>query len=273
MKKVMIAIDAQKVNMKVLDFACYIARLTHSRLTGVFLDDAQILETMIKEPIYREAKFAPAVKKMARSIDENIHLFKEACANREINCSVYFENNNPLVEIIKQTRFAELLIVDPEMSFKQKKEEIPSGFIKEVLAKSECPVVLAPFDFHTIDEIILAYDGSAASVYAIKQFTYLFPELSARTITVLEVNEAGDSLFNEKGKITELLELHYQNIKFQLLQGKAADELFGHLLGKKNVFVVMGAFERAKLARLFSHSTAELIIKAINVPVFVAHHK
>jgi nucleotide-binding universal stress UspA family protein len=210
---------------------------------------------------------------MARSVDDNIHLFREACANRETNCSVHFDRMVPLDDLIKESRFAELLIVDPDMSFKEKKEEIPSCFIKSVLAESECPVVLAPFDFHAIEEILLAYDGSAASVYAIKQFTYLFPELTGKKITVLQVNEAGNNGFSEKGKIEGLLKLHYQRIEFQLLHGKAADELLGYLLGKKNIFVVMGAFGRSMLSGLFKHSTAELIIKTINVPVFIAHHK
>jgi hypothetical protein len=116
-------------------------------------------------------------------------------------------------------------------------------------------------------------DGSDASVYAIKQFTYLFPELSGKKLTVLQVNEAGDSLVRDKGKITELLQLHCPGLKFELLQGRAEDELFGYLLGKKNVVVVMGAFERNMPSGLFSHSTAEIIIKTINVPVFIAHHK
>ncbi len=273
MKKVLVAIDAKKLNTHMLDFACYIARLTHSRLTGIFLDNAQLLETMIKEPIRREGKFSGAVKEMAKLVDDNIHRFREACANRETNCSVYFESNMPLAEIIKQTRFAELLIVDPEMSFKQKKEEIPSGFIKDVLTRSECPVVLTPFEFHAIDELLFAYDGSEASVYAIKQFTYLFPGLTGKKITVLQVNEAGDNAISEQGKIAELLQLHYASIDYQLLKGKAADELFGYLLGKKNIFVVMGAFGRNMLSGLFRHSTAELIIKTINVPIFIAHHK
>jgi hypothetical protein len=272
MKKVLVAIDAKKVNMKLLDFACYVARLTHSSLTGMFLDNAQLLETMVKEPIHHEAKFTTTVKEMAKLIDENIRQFREACSNRETNCSVHFESRMPLTDIIKATRFSELLIVDPGMSFKQKNEEIPSGFIKDVLARSECPVVLAPFEFHAIDEILFAYDGSEASVYAIKQFTYLFPELTEKKLTVLEVNETGNDLFRDKGKIAGLLQMHYPVLEFQLLQGKAADELFGYLLGKKTVFVVMGAFER-KLLGFFSHSTAELIIKTINVPVFIAHHK
>jgi hypothetical protein len=271
MKNVLIAIDAKKVNMKVLDFACYIARLTHSNLTGVFLDKVQLMETIIKEPLQREAKYSTAVKEMAKVIDENMHQFREACSSRETNCSLYFESRMDGSDIIQATRFAELLIVDPAMSFKKKNEEIPSAYIKDLLARSECPVVLAPFEFHAIDEVLFAYDGSEASVYAIKQFTYLFPELTGKKLTVLEVNKAGDEVIRDKGKLIELLKLHYPNMEFQLLQGKAADELFGYLLGKNNVFVVMGAFERNGFSGLFSRSTSELIIKAINAPVFIAH--
>jgi nucleotide-binding universal stress UspA family protein len=36
---------------------------------------------------------------------------------------------------------------------------------------------------------------------------------------------------------------------------------------------VMGAFGRSMLSGFFKHSTAELIIKTVNLPVFVAHHK
>jgi hypothetical protein len=273
MKRVLVAIDARQVNMNELDFACYIAKLTHSKLTGVFLDNAQFHEK-VAEPTYSEPdRKTAALKERAISFEENIQLFRDACTNRGTNCSVYNQMQLPAIDIIKESRYAELLVIDPEMSFKEKKEEIPSTFIREVLAKSECPVVLAPYNFYGIDEILFAYDGSAGSVYAIKQFIYLFPELTGKKITVLQVNETGDDSFAGKDKISELLQLHYSGVGFKLLQGKAADELFGYLLKKKNLFVVMGAFGRSMLSGLVKHSTAELIIKTINLPVFIAHHK
>jgi hypothetical protein len=270
MKRVLVAIDARQVNVNVLDFACFIAKLTHSKLTGVFLD-TEVQEPVV-QPVYSEPG-SPVIKEKRKLFGEGIRVFREACTNRGANCSVYNEISIPSAELIKESRFAEVLIVDPDMSFKDRKEEIPSAFIKDVLAKSECPVILAPFNFYGVDEIIFAYDGSAGSAYAIKQFTYLFPEFSGKKITVLQVDETGDKVFKEEKQIGELLQLHYSGIGFQLLRGKAADELFAYLLGKKNIFVVMGAFGRGMLSGLVRHSTAELIIRTINLPVFIAHHK
>ena len=39
MKKILVAIHAKQINANVFDFACYIAKLTHSKLTGVFLEN------------------------------------------------------------------------------------------------------------------------------------------------------------------------------------------------------------------------------------------
>lgn len=268
MKRVLVAIDANQINVNVLDFACYMAKLTHSKLTGVFL--SSLTYEPVKEPAH---SISTVIDDRSKLLKESITLFRDACTNRGTNCSVCNEITIPPAELINETRFAELLIVDPDMSFKDKKEEVPSAFIKNVLAQSECPVVLAPFNFYDIDEILFAYDGSAGSVYAIKQFTYLFPQFTGKKITVLQVDETGDGLFINKEPIGELLQLHYDSIGYQLLTGKAPDELFGYLLGRKNIFVVMGAFGRGMLSGLIKHSTAELIIKTLNLPVFIAHHK
>lgn len=272
MKKMLVAIDAREVNTNMLDYACYIAKLTHSRLTGIFLDNATLAEP-VKEISGDTRKSASIViKEKMPSIAGAEQLFKEACNNRGANCSVCHDEGTN-ADLIDESRFAELLIVDPEMSLEEKKEGIPSGFIKDLLSRSECPVMLAPFNFYGIDEILFAYDGSAASVFAIKQFIYLFPELSDKKVTVIQVNEIGHNEIIEKEKIGQLLQMHYSRIGFQLLHGKPADELLGYLLGKKNVMVVMGAFGRSMLSAFFRHSTAELIIRTINLPVFIAHHK
>lgn len=273
MKKMLVAIDAREVNTNMLDYACYIAKLTHSRLTGIFIDNTAPAEPVKEMAANRRESAPPVANEKMQSIAGAERLFKEACNNRGTNCSVWHDERETNIDLIEESRFAELIIVDPEMSFGEKKEAIPSGFIKDLLSRSECPVMLAPFDFYGIDEILFAYDGSQASVFAIKQFIYLFPELSDKKVTVFQVNEYGHDEIFEKEKIGQLLQMHYSRIGFQLLHGKPADELLGYLLGKKNIIVVMGAFGRSMLSAFFRHSTAELIIRTINLPVFIAHHK
>jgi hypothetical protein len=272
MEKVLVAMDARQINMNVLDFACYIAKLTHSKLTGVFFENSETPAAPVPVTIPAGRERTLPGKERIRAFDKNIDVFKNACCNRQTNCSVHFDYGVPVAEIIKESRFADLLIVDPEMSLRGKTENAPTAFIKEVLAKSECPVVIAPFTFYGVDEIVFAYDGGQSSVFAIKQFTYLFPELTDKKITILQVNEKPEDPIIEKNKIGELLQMHYSAIGFHHLCGNAGNELYRYLYGRKNAFVVMGAFGRSMLSDFFRHSTAELVVKTINLPVFISHH-
>jgi hypothetical protein len=279
MEKILITLNATQINLNVSAFANYIEKLTHSKLTGIFLENLQAEEVPVIKSLhgiqYVETIVAadiPGNKIRVKLSKENVHTCKKPCKNSGVNCSMHRHHGSPVAEVIAESRFADLLIVDAEMSFKEKHEGTLTGFIIDVIAKAECPIVIAPSSFHGIDEVLFTYDGSASSVFAIKHFIYLFPGLADKKITILQVNEKEDLAVFEKEKISELLQMHYSNIDYQFLHGKASDELFGYLLDKKNIFVVMGAFGRNMLSGFFRLSTAELIIKTFNRPIFIAHH-
>lgn len=273
MEKILVAIDTNQLNTNMLDFACYLAKLTNSKLIGIFLEDQEAAKAPVTEWVSEGGSAVlPGTKEQIDQYDKSIHLFTEVCRKKQTNCSIHFDQGLPITGIIKESRFADLLIVDPEMSLRSKKEGTPTAFIREVLAKSECPVVIAPFSFSGIDEIVFAYDGSQSAVFAIKQFTYLFPELTDKKVTILQVNENDNQPIVEREKVGELLQMHYSAIGYHRLSGNAGNQLYGYLRAKKNVFVVMGAFGRSMFSDFFKHSTAELIVETINLPVFISHH-
>jgi nucleotide-binding universal stress UspA family protein len=196
-----------------------------------------------------------------------------ACSNRGVNAQVTRINEPSANSIVEESRFADLLIINADTSFKDRPEGSPSQFVKEILAETECAVILAPYSFFGVDEILLTYDGSKSSVFAIKQFAYLFPELKDKKVNLVQIDEEELVDSTETEKIRELLKLHFPNFEIQHIKGKPADELFGYLLGRKNLFVVMGAYGRTLLSNLFRPSAASLVVKAINLPLFIAHYQ
>ena len=96
-------------------------------------------------------------------------------------------------ELTKETRFADLLIIGSEIFFKNISDNDSNIFLKHTLQHTECPVMVVPEKFYFPSQNILAYDGSASSVFAIKQFAYLFPDLcDNKTILVYATEETGD---------------------------------------------------------------------------------
>jgi nucleotide-binding universal stress UspA family protein len=279
MKKILLAIDGAHMNKEALNFACFIATLTHSSLTGVFLNKHEETVAVMKATYgmpYVETIVAGdlpdyATKQKAR--EENILLFEQTCGAKGVRSQVHINGSNvPSKTVIDESRFVDLVIVSVETSFENKFEGAPTVFVKDVLAGAECPVMVAPLSFCRIDQIVFAYDGSRSAVFAIKQFTYLFPELTDKKAIILQVNKEVAIPLTEKEKMGGLLKMHYSGIGFRILNGKAANELFNFLQEKKNTMIVMGAYGRGWLSGLFRPSSAGALLKSVNLPFFITHH-
>jgi hypothetical protein len=277
MKKILLAVDADHVDIDVIRFACNIATFTHSTLTGYFLGEPREEDSAANIAFtarYNETVSTHCIPSIAeRRQFAFIQQFERTCAVKGIRCEVLNNSKRNAVQaILEESRFADLVIIQPTLSPDKKLEEAPTGLVKEILANAECPVLVAPQQSTGIEEIVFAYDGSRSAVFAIKQFTYLFPELADKKAIVLQVNKDDSLPVTEKEKLGKWLRMHYSGIGFQVLKGKASEELYGRLLGKQNTIVVMGAFGRSWLSGLFKPATAGLLLKTIKLPFFITHH-
>jgi nucleotide-binding universal stress UspA family protein len=275
MEKILYVTDAVRMNMQCLDFACFLCNLTHSRLTGAFLENLEY-ETRSKGALQEVGPGRPLPGKTVREIKEayaedTIQRFKDACEVREVRCNVHHDRGVPILEVLRESRYADLIIIDAGTSFTEAREGVPTGFVKDVLKQSECPVVLAPESFDGIDEIIFAYDNSRSAAFAIKQFIQLFPQLHDRKALILSIIEPGKSMI-DKYKLKEWLKDHYDNLEFVIIEDRRPRaRLLAYLLEKPHAFIVMGAYGRSLLSNFLSSSHAEPVAGTLAQPVFIAH--
>jgi hypothetical protein len=273
MEKILLAMDGYKQNTYAIDFACYLARLTNSRLTGVFLEGTPEGGvpgiSRMEEPELVEEMSDSALA--TDPVLHYVHRFREACLCRDVPAKVHRDRGVPVGDILLESRFSDLIVVDPETSFQNADKSFPDRFIRDVLLAAECPVVVSPYQFEALNEVIFAYNGTSSSVFAIKQFTYLFPEFKNKKVVVVNVRNSEDAAIEEQFKMKEWLSAHYEAVEFAVLKGDASDELFGFLLERKNAIVVMGAYGRGILSRFLKPSHASLLLRTINLPIFIAH--
>lgn len=279
MKKILLAIDAKNINMPALDFACYLGRLTSSRITGVFLENLVANEKPVLKSIHGGKYLdweidtdSPEYKFKEETLEKNIHFFKEACERRGVVPWIHRDRGVPAREIIHESRYADLLVIDSATSFNKRYEGSPTEFVREILESAECPVFIAPQHFEELAEVNFTYNGTRSSVFAIKQFTYQLPQLANRKAIVTQVSRDGDWSGIDKYNFKEWLQYHYASVEFELLKGETDEQLFGQLLRRKNSVIVMGAYGRNAASRFFRHSQADLLIKSVTQPIFIAHH-
>ena len=282
MKKIALLIDALNVKPETLDFAAYIAKLGKSKIVGVFIEEYQLdIHPTIKSfggPVYVEEVTLSAEERKENEVEisKNIDLFKEGCAQREVSAIVHHHKGNALKNAIHETRYADLVIIDPAISFTND-TNIPSKFAIALFSHAECPILIAPEYFEQINEVVLTYNGSRSSVFAIKQFYYQLPELGDKKIIILQINETDhtDGHKDEKAQFKEWLEMHFSKISFLEITGDAREELFKYFMEhneSNNKLLVTGAFGRTALSSFFKRSTADLVLKAVDIPIFITHH-
>lgn len=277
MEKILFVTDAVKLNMQHLDFACFLANLTHSTLTGIFLENLE-REVRSKETLQLLAVASAMPGATIRELkdaycEQHIKTFKEGCERRGVNCRVHRNRGIPAAEVISESRYADLIVIDAGISFHDQRENIPTSFVEEVLQAAECPVVAAPDAFEGIDRVIFTFDHSRSAVFAIKEFTHLFPEMHDRHAVILSITAPGNIVMEDKYKLKEWLRAHYENIELVVLEdnNKRAG-LLEYLLAQKNAFIVMGAFGRGLLSNFLAPSHAMPVVRWTGQPVFIAHY-
>src|SRR5687768_14068383 len=176
MEKILLAINGHPPDTHTINFATYVANLTKSKLTALILKDreAELIHSDTLSKSYRKVMPMAAFDRryVAMDVDQEVRVLLETCERKGVQSDViveresYEEYNSPAEQAIRASRFADLLILDQETSFKDNVGAVPMTFVRTVVSDSECPVVIAPASFDRIDDIVFCYDGDRSSVFA-----------------------------------------------------------------------------------------------------------
>ena len=251
MERILVLIDPSGPERETMEFACHIANITQSTLTGLFYNPPNSID--------------------AFHISEVKAAFTRFCDNHQTLHKPEAIEVHHIEDIYKQSRFADFLILTPNYGAKPDESILASENILSVLKHAECPVFVAPLNAKRPSEIVFTYDGSASSVFAIKQFTQLFPEFTDLQVTLLEVQPDRNNDDDFREDIRQYLNTHYRYVNELVLKGQPEDELFSFLLDKKQMYIVMGAFGKHFMHSVLHRSTATLLLKTTALPVFISH--
>ncbi len=214
MIKILLAFDGVQFSTGAFEFARQLNALHPVYLTGVFIPQLSYANLWN----YTDGMAGPAYipilnKEEPEALEKNIKRFEGLCQENSIKYKVhkdYFDFALP--ELKKETRFADLLIISSETFYNNAGKATPNDYMKEALHHSECPVIIVPEKFQFPKVNILAYDGSESSVYAIKQFSYLFPELCKHETLLVYSSVKDDEILPEKEQIEELTKQHFLDV-------------------------------------------------------------
>ncbi|MBS1606287.1 MAG: hypothetical protein JST42_26750 [Bacteroidetes bacterium] len=171
----------------------------------------------------------------------------------------------------KETRFADLVLVSNELFFAGLDAHQPNAYLRQALRAAECPVLVVPSHFESIEHIFIAYDGTASSVSALKQFCYVFPHLLHLPAEIVYAKKEEDDNIPALQDLRRLAMTKFNNLGYDKLHFDAARLFPTWISEKKNALLITGAFGRSVLSNFAHHSFAAEILRDHRLPLFVAH--
>ncbi|HEY9258568.1 universal stress protein [Chitinophaga sp.] len=278
MEKILLVMCGAAPTKNALNFACYLSNMTRSKLTGFFFENenyaAEPELKIVSGMPYAESIPNSHLREHAGKLDKTAYHMRDfelICENKGISASIKYLEDNILENIIEESRFADLIIADAAVSYISKTQEAPSPLLQDLLATAQCPVIIAPSSFTPVNEVVFCYDGSPSAVFAMKQLTYLLPELGEAKATVFQMSDEEMPAAKRKRMMTWLSH-HFESSDIITIKGNSDQVLFEYLLKKQHALVVMGAYGRSMVSRLFRHSHADLLIKTLAYPLFITHY-
>lgn len=280
MKKFIAAFDGLKFSESTLSYAIFLAKHCTAHLVGVFLEDfTRHSYTIADITKYEGADFDRHMQELnekdKEERNESIDKFEQACQGAGINYTVHRDKYVAIQELLHESIYADLIIINENETLTRYEEPAPPRFIRELLNDVQCPVLVVPAKYKPVDKIILLYDGEPSSVYAVRMFSYLFEAIKHFETQVLTVKPKEESMHVPDNRLMkEFIKRHYPGAEYIILKGHAEDEIIQYLhREKKDPLIVLGAYRRNKLSRLFKPSMADYLLHHLKIPLFIAHNK
>jgi len=279
MKKFIVAFDGLKFSESVRDYAVMLARQSGAHLVGVFLDDFTLHSYKIYDLITSEGNYEARQQQLEEKDRLRRKLavdsFETACQGAGLNYSVHHDRSIATQELLHESIYADLLLIDNRETLNPYPEKIPSGFMRDLLTQAHCPVLMVPHHFKPITKLVLLYDGEASSVHAIKMFSYTLGSLKLQPTEVVTVNDIDRSSHVPDNKlIKEFLKRHFPMASYTVLKGKAETTTIEFLKTQTgNPLIVLGAYGRGTVSRWLNPSMADALMKNLKFPLFIAHSK
>jgi hypothetical protein len=273
------AFDGLKYSESTEKYSTFFAQQAQAHLVGIFLDDFSYhsyrMADLLDEKKKMDKRLKDFEKKDKETRDRAAQQFEMACKRANLEYTIHHDRSIAIHELLHESIYADLLVIDSKETFTNFKEDPPTHFIRDMLAEVQCPALVVPQQYRPPEKIILLYDGGPSSVFAIKMFSYLFPSLKTLETEVISVNSDKVELHIPDIKLMkEFMQRHFPGAKYKMMKGYPEAEILQYVKKQnRNAMVVLGAYRRGMVSRWFRASMADALMRHAKLPLFIAHNK
>jgi len=270
--------DGYKMKESTLLYAIQLTKDANAHLTGVFLDDFLYHTYNVSKVVFNNNDYRAVMQELDETDktmrDKAAQDFQKACNRAHIHFSIHHDKSIALQELKHESLFADLVIINENETFSNTQQQSPTAFIKDLLCDVHCPVFVVPDEYKPLNKVVLLYDGEPSSLHAIKMYSYLLGNTKQLPVEVFTVKEESIPILRlpENKLMRGFIKSHFTGAQYTIISGDSEEQVISHLKeNMENKLIVLGAYGRSTLSRWFKDSMGDLLLKELNVPLFIAH--
>lgn len=235
--------------------------------------DESVMGAGIGDSYYAERMSDHKKNKALGKIKNFLEEFQDKCKKANVNFESYTKSGDPVEEIIQLGKSSDLIITGIRTFFHFETTPEPGDTLQELLEASVCPILAVPVKFKKWKgDVLIAYDDSIFSAKAMKMYVRFEKSFSKlNKIFVLNVNDDID----ESNQILKNVEKYFNshNLKIEKVNrvGKPRNEIIKFAREHKIKTIVMGAYGKKGISRLFFGHASRNVIEDGTIPIFVFH--
>ncbi|MDB5231623.1 MAG: hypothetical protein JWN76_2428 [Chitinophagaceae bacterium] len=268
MRKILLAFDGANFSEGAFEFARKLNMSDRILLTGIFLPRPTFVAIGLDLGGFESTDDVSD----SQMVEQNVQRFETLCIINDIEFRVHEEPvDESITRLKKESRFADLVILGSESFYVKASASKLNSRLKDALHELECPVIVVPESYQFPEMNVIAYDGSASSVFAIRQFTYLMPELCKHPTLLLYVKQKNKESLPYEDDILELTSRHFPNLEVKKVDFDPKVYFSTWISSSKFPILVSGSFGRSLLSTAFNKSFVNDVLEDHLLPVFISH--
>ena len=268
------AIDGTNFSSGVFEFIRHLNEKAPVLVTGIFVPQTDYANLWsYSATAAAGSMYVPLIEEEeSDEVAKNVAKFESLCQQNGIAYRVHKNFYDfVLPELKRESRFADVMILSGELFYQHVIGANQFDYMRYVLHNTECPVLIVPEHYRFPDNNIIAYDGSEESVFALKQFAYIFPELTTNQTLLVYAAPDDEKDIPSKDLVIELATQHFKNLEVDKENFDPKKYFATWISERPGALLVTGSFSRSAFSETFRKSFVADIIKEHQLPVFIAH--
>ncbi|HVM89618.1 MAG TPA: hypothetical protein VMT76_15625 [Puia sp.] len=272
MKKIAFVCDGGNFPNGAFEFLKMLNNTEPVSVRGIFFEPVDFQQLVSVSYIPVASPYVKLKEEERALVKKSKQDFARRCESAHINYSIDDREQEWVAEVFaKETRFADIAVMSEELFCSDFSTSQPNVLMQEALRMAECPVVLVPENFKLLDRILVAYDGKKESMFALKQFCYVLPQLVDKPVELVYVKKEENEEIPDIDLLKEYSRIHFGSLGITKLHFNAHKYFSSWTEDKKNGMLVSGSYSRSTVSNFLKSSFATQVVHDHKMPVFIAH--